>query len=398
MAAEGTRGTHADVTDRKQAEEALAREAALTKSVIDSIPGTFYVLDERGNYARWNDYQRDEIVGKPDDQMANTNAAVTIHPDDGAFVQEKIVNVLSTGADETIEGRVLMRGGPAFKWLLMTGRRMIVDEKPYLVGIGIDITDRKQAEEALRDMNALLERRVRERTAALEEMNKELETFSYSVSHDLRAPLRAIEGFSSMLTTEHAESLDLEGLRLLGVVRTNVRKMTKLIEDLLAFSKTGRIEMHRSTVNMGKLAQSVFEEVPGDPAARAKIRFTMGELPDVDGDPALLRQVWINLLSNAVKFTRKHEAPEIRIEGSLAVNDAVYSVRDNGAGFDMAHAGKLFGVFQRLHAVTEFEGTGIGLSIVQRIITRHGGRVWAEGKEGEGATFSFALPVKQPEG
>jgi len=249
------------------------------------------------------------------------------------------------------------------------------------------------SEEKYRQLAGELEQRVGERTLQLEAANRELEAFAYSVSHDLRAPLRAIEGFSTMVTEEYGARLDAEGQRQLGVIRANATKMSGLIDDLLAFSRTGRSEMQGGRVAMGELSRSVFAEVVADPAARAKIGFTVGDLPDAEGDAALLRQVWFNLLSNAVKFSAKQEHPLVEITGAVSVGEVVYHVRDNGAGFDMRYNDKLFGVFQRLHAADQFEGTGIGLALVQRIVNRHGGRVWAEGAVGRGATFSFALPA-----
>jgi len=250
----------------------------------------------------------------------------------------------------------------------------------------------RESEARYRQLSAGLERRVHERTAQLEAVNQELEAFAYSVSHDLRAPLRAIEGFSGIIAEDYGAQLDAEGRRLLGVVRANAQRMSRLIDDLLSFARTGRSEMKRGPAAMGELARSAFALVVEDAAARARIDFTVGELPDAEGDVALLQQVWFNLLSNAVKFSARRERPAITVSGACAGGEVEYCVRDNGAGFDAQHADKLFGVFQRLHPVDEFEGTGIGLALVQRIVARHGGRVWAHGAVGQGAAFSFALP------
>jgi len=243
---------------------------------------------------------------------------------------------------------------------------------------------------------ANLEDLVAERTSQLKAANEELEAFAFSVSHDLRAPLRAIEGFSAMVVKNHSGSLDSEGQRLLGVVRENARRMSRLIDDLLNLSRTGRAEIHRGRLDMEAMARAAFAEATLDPAVRARIDFRLGELPGAEGDASLVRQVWINLLTNAVKFTGRTERPVVEVSGAVEGGFARYQVRDNGAGFDMTYSGKLFGAFQRLHGVTEFEGTGIGLALVGRIVKRHGGRVSARGEVGTGATFTFELPVAPP--
>lgn len=239
--------------------------------------------------------------------------------------------------------------------------------------------------------NMELERRVSERTAQLEASNKELEGFSYSVSHDLRAPLRAIEGFSRMVVEDHAGQLADEGRRQLDVVIQNCRRMGQLIDDLLAFSRLGRQPITRSRIDMTALAREALAELGARGPAEG---VSIGALPAISGDRPLLRQVWINLLSNAIKFSGRIENPRIQVGGATQSREAIYYVKDNGAGFAMAYQQKLFGVFQRLHSEDEYPGTGVGLAIVHRIVTRHGGRVWAEGKEGEGATFYFALPTE----
>jgi len=234
-----------------------------------------------------------------------------------------------------------------------------------------------------------LEDKVAERTA-------ELESFSYSVSHDLRAPLRAIHGFARILLEDHQTNLDPEAQRLLGVIDQNTRHMGQLIDDLLAFSRLGRQSISRSTVDMNELTGVVVDEIRRSEAGRnGHFEVQVADLRHAYGDPALLRQVLSNLIQNAVKFTRGRPQPRIEVGSTTNGDQTVYSVKDNGAGFDPRYTDKLFGVFQRLHRPEEFEGTGVGLAIVKRIVQRHGGRVWAEGKTNEGATFYFALPFKE---
>ena len=270
--------------------------------------------------------------------------------------------------------------------------------KPYPGGeLGGLMADLDQAfglmqaqREVIEQLNADLERRVSERTGQLQASVKELEGFTYTVSHDLRAPLRAIDGFSRILEEDYGGALDDEGRRLLGVIRANSRRMTELIDDLLQFSRLGRRSLSNVPLDMRKLIDEVMADlqVPGERLPEIGI----GDLPAANGDPVLIKQVWANLLGNAIKFSRKSERPVIAVGGRVDGAQFVYSVKDNGAGFDMKYYDKLFGVFQRLHAAEEFPGTGVGLAIVQKVVVMHGGRVWAEGRVDGGAEFHFSLP------
>ena len=249
-----------------------------------------------------------------------------------------------------------------------------------------DITQQKIADEQISQLNTDLQKNV----AELETINKELESFSYSVSHDLRAPLRALSAYSRIFEEDYATVLNDDAKTLMSKINYNAQKMGTLIDDLLAFSKLGRKEVQKSPLRTREIVDGILTEI--NLITPCKALFTIKELPDTYADRALIRQVWVNLLSNAIKYSEKKECPEVEVGAIDAENETIYYVRDNGAGFDMKYADKLFGVFQRLHSTSEFEGTGIGLAIVQRIIFRHGGRTWAEGVVNEGASFYFTLP------
>ncbi len=299
----------------------------------------------------------------------------------------------SRGLSENYERRYRRSDGQVV-WTHVSATPITDDSGQYAGSFGMftDITERKRAEEEVHKLNQELEQRVAERTAQLEAANKELEAFAYSVSHDLRAPLRHIDGFVGLLKKKSAATADEQSRHYMDTISDAARRMGTLIDDLLSFSRMGRAEMTRTEIDLGELVQEVIQEFEPETKGRA-VDWRAGALPVINGDRAMLRMVLVNLISNALKFTQPRERAQIEV-GCLPeqATETVVFVRDNGVGFDMQYAGKLFGVFQRLHGVEEFEGTGIGLANVRRVIGRHGGRTWAEGKVDGGATFYFSLP------
>lgn len=251
----------------------------------------------------------------------------------------------------------------------------------------------KKAEDNVRKLNDELEQKVIERTAQLESVNKELESFSYSVSHDLRAPIRAIDGYTKIIAEDYADKFDEDGKKVLDSILNNSKRMGQLIDDLLAFSKLGRKEVTYLEIDMVKLVQTVRDEMMFV-AEENLPEFKVSALLPANGDQALIKQVWVNLIANAIKYSKYKEKTTVQIDSYRNGSETVYYVKDEGAGFDMAYYDKLFGVFQRLHSQAEFEGTGIGLAIVQKIINRHNGTVWAESKLNEGTCFYFSLPSR----
>ena len=388
-----TFGISTDITQLKIVEETLRkslREISDYKFALDES-SIVAITDQKGiikhandNFCTISKYSRSELIGQ-DHRIINS----------GYHSKEFIRNLWVTIANGKIwrgELKNRAKDGTIY-WVDTTIIPFLNEEgKPYqYVAIRSDITGRKKIEDELQQLNEALEEKVNTRTEQLLLANKELETFSYSVSHDLRAPLRIINGFGQILLEDYAEKLDEQGERIIQRIMNSTRKMGLLIDNLLDFSRLGRSEMRLSDVDMNELVKEVLDELKnGDTPVPSKL--TVSHLKTAKGDGHLLKQVWINLISNAVKYSGKKEDPVIEIGTIKKENKDVYYIKDNGVGFDMKYKDKLFGVFQRLHYETEFTGTGVGLALVQRIITRHGGKVWAEAKENEGATFYFILP------
>ncbi len=378
-----------DITDRKKAEDALReseeRFSAIVRQAQDGI-----VLIQGSDLLFANDAAA-HMLGYRPEEMKGTPFLNYVAPESREFIVGSIRKRMQGEFSPPLyEARLLRRDGATLDIEISAG---IIRHrgKPTSIGLLRDITERKQAEQRIRQLNEELEQRVADRTAQLAAANKELEAFTYSVSHDLRAPLRAMDGYAHMLLEDHGPSLGPDARQLCGGIRDNARRMSQLVNDLLALSRFTRAELHALSFDMNALVRSVCAELTA-PENQDRIEIRIGDLPPVVADERLLRQVWVNLLSNALKFSAKREQAVIEVGAESRAWETVYWVRDNGVGFDMQHAAKLFGVFERLHTHREFEGTGVGLAIVQRIIHRHRGRVWAVAAADRGATFSFSLP------
>jgi PAS domain S-box-containing protein len=373
-----------DITERKQFEESLREQA----KILDLAPVIIRDLEDR--IMMWN-FGAEQMYRWSADEALNKVSHSLLHTEFPRPLEEITARLLDR---DHWEGELVhfrkdgIRLVVASQWVL---HRDEYGNPKAVLEINNDITERKLAEEEIKRLNEELEQRVIDRTAQLQAANKELEAFSYSVSHDLRAPLRHINGFSQALLEDYEDKLDAMGKSYLNEVRMASQEMAHLIDDVLQLARVTRTEMHREPVNLSELAQGVLSELQKVDRERSVDINIQSDLA-VQCDRRLMRIVLANLLGNAWKFTSQRPHAEVTFGQAKANGEHVYFVRDNGAGFDMAFAGKLFGAFQRLHTMSEFEGTGIGLATVQRIINRHGGRVWAEGKPNEGATFYFALP------
>jgi PAS domain S-box-containing protein len=372
-----------DVTDHMHAEQKLLENARLYKTIASTIPGSMIgVIDKDYRYL----LLEGDLISKIgySKQLLINKIAKDVLPEDRYESMEPELSRAFNGETFSVEFK---RGD----FDLLTRYSPLYDEHHEIFSIMIfsmDVTPLKDAERRVAESNIILEKKIAERTKELETVNKDLESFTYSVAHDLRAPLRAVEGYTLMLVESYSDKADTGANRLMTAIRNNALRMGVLIDDILAFSRLGRKELNKSVVNVKQLIDNALQQLPGGNA-----EIEIHELHPLYGDITLLQLVIINLLSNAIKYSSKNEKPKVIITSTIHDNVITYSVCDNGVGFDMKYAHNLFGVFQRLHSHEEFEGTGVGLAIVHKIINRHGGKVWAHSKPKEGATFFFTLPA-----
>ncbi|NTW25838.1 MAG: PAS domain S-box protein, partial [Lentimicrobium sp.] len=384
-----------DITDRQLAQNALRQSERTLKQAQQIASMGSYEYDIVNDTSLWSenlykifDIDREKHLNS----VLNNIVPLVVHPEDLALTKKIFNDALQGLCPYDLDYRIKRKDG-SIRYIHSRAdyERDETGRPIRMIGLVQDITDRKKAEEEIRILNESLEKRVEERTLELQAVNHELEDFAYTVSHDLRAPLRAINGFTNILKEDFSNRLNDDGLKLIEIITENAVRMGVLIDDLLTFSRLSRSEMNHTRVDMNHLVKQAFHELT-DPEQKARITFNIQKLPTILADNSLIKQVWMNLLSNAIKFSSKTEKPVITISATKEADKIIFKITDNGVGFNMKYAGKLFGVFQRLHSVREFEGTGAGLAIVQRIVVRHGGKVWATSELGKGADFYFSLP------
>lgn len=389
----GTTAFSSDVSERMRMLETLKESEEKYRTLLNiSIDAVFVIQDYQIVYLNsaavrlFGANRQEELLGKSPLEL--------FHPDHWELVSERVKQMLESGNPAPLIEERIVRLDGSFLDAESAAIPFMHAGKRSIQVIMRDITERKKAENDIKHFNFILQKRIAERTEALEKANKELESFSYSVSHDLRAPLRAISGFSQLLEENYKGKLDNEGLRLLDVIRTNTSKMDNLINGLLNLSKVNKAELQYSSIDMYQLVDSIAREMI-DSNAHQDFEISISPLPPAWADEVLIGQVWSNLLSNAFKYSMKSPTRKIEVGGRNEGVNTVYYIKDYGIGFDPVYADGLFNVFHRLHSSQEFEGIGIGLSIVKHILERHGGKVWAESQPEKGACFYFALPGKQ---
>jgi PAS domain S-box-containing protein len=379
-----------DVTEKINALRELQFSEARFRQIFESKMTGFLFWDGNGKITEANDLFL-EMVGytRSDLKEGRINLNKMTPLEYSETEKLALEQIRATGVCEPFEKEYIRKDGSRLPVIIGAAD---INDSPSVSGVTcvMDISQRKKMEQEILELNQDLETRISERTKALQEVNKELESFSYSVSHDLRAPLRAIHGYTQMLFEDYESKFDQEAMRLLDAIKFNAKRMGQLVDDLLAFSRMGKRALSERETDLTRLVKEIIDELVAS-TDKCRVKFTVHELGSARADNTLLRQAFQNLISNAVKYSSKKNNPEVEIGLKKVEGHPAWFVKDNGAGFDMAYYNKLFGVFHRLHEQEEFEGTGVGLAIVQRIIQRHGGKVWAEGIVGEGAVFYFTL-------
>ncbi len=365
------------------------RDALL--ALIEAAPIAFITLDAEGSVQTWNAHA-ERIFGWSPQEALGQRVPFVAAEHLGEFLSRHQAQLYSDRPVHELEVRRARKDGSQVDVSVSTSLIHEDGKVRFIIGALADITQRKEAQRQLQELNQTLESRVAERTAELQQAVSDLESFSYSVSHDLRSPLRAIAGYAQVLEEDFAEALGDEGLGYLQRIFKGTQRMSRLIDDLLQFAKTTRQPLHRQEVCMQTLVRECLEELQ---ICYHLAQVEVGELPVVQGDPGLLRQVWANLLSNALKYSSHAQPSRVWVSAHETAEDFCFEVKDNGVGFDMRHAANLFKVFQRLHRAEEFEGTGVGLAIVARVVQRHGGNIGADSQPGQGSRFTFSLP-RQP--
>ena len=374
-----------------RAERALQTSEKRFRALIENGTDIIYIIDEKLNptYASPAAFH---ALGYKENEPWTANIVELLHPDDLSMIFSKIKLVMKNPGIPIYGQLRLPKKNGDYIWVEGTATNLFhVEGAKGIVCNLRDITERKQSEAAIKELNESLERKIAERTSELKEANKGLESFSYSVSHDLRSPLRVISGYSGLLAKKYGDTMNEEAQTFIRSIRENANHMGHLIDDLLNLSRLGRQELSKTFVDMHQIISDTVDDLKNTEGIPPGSFIIIKDIKETKADAGLIKQVWLNLISNALKYTKKKIKPRIEI-GSIQKNKEItYYIKDNGAGFDMAHSDKLFGAFQRLHDKSEFEGTGVGLAIVHQIITKHGGRIWAEGKVEKGATFHFTL-------
>jgi PAS domain S-box-containing protein len=377
-----------DITQRKTTEEKLIQSEKIYKTIASNIPGSIICLLDLDYRYLLIEGDMVEKIGYSKDKLLGNKAEEVLAPE--------IFAALRSDFKRVIEGEIVTKDSDRNGYYTISRYIPLKDENgrvTLIMTAGIDVSELKNAQRNITELNHNLEATIVKRTVELRKSNEDLEAFSYSVSHDLRAPLRGIIGFAAILQEDYGTGLDAEASRIIRVIKENAIKMGQLIDDLLAFSRIGKWDIQKTTVDTHLMVSNIVNDLTGQNINQPIVNWQIDQLPQINADTNTIRQVWINFLSNAVKYSRNIKQPRVTIESTVHEGYNIFSIRDNGVGFDEKYRSKLFKVFQRLHDDEEFEGTGVGLALVEKIVSKHGGKVWAEGNLNEGACFHFSLPV-----